>query len=561
MGAVTMDDAIVAHRPLRPAAPVVESRAPRTRRPLTARQVATLVVVLGLLITVAASGIARVLNQRNERSLLTVQTRQAASVISATVLTLVQPLTTTLRIAQATDGDAGSFQRNMSAVTGPGKLYASAVLVEADATPEKVVATVGAAPELDLTSTQASQFIHQALTSTSFVVTGIGDTPVDRIAYALADPADPRWVVYTERVIPANRQVPAESDSAFADLHFATYLGPATTPDALATTDLPPARLPLTGMTARESIPFGNTSITLVATSARPLGGPLGAQLPWVFLLAGTLVTLLAAVPSAQLVSRRQGAEQDSATITDLYAKLDVLYSQQRSIAASLQRALLPRTNPTIPGLEIATQYVAGADGVDIGGDWYSIVVIDDRHFAFVVGDVSGRGVSAATVMARLRFTTRAYLLEGHPPDTVPQMCSRQLDINDDGHFATVLIGLVDRVTREVTLANAGHLAPLTIVGSHADYAETTVGPPLGTIPVGYEPTSFVMAPGSILLAFTDGLVERRDQPLDAGLDRLRDVATTPTENLDVLLSRLLHDMTGNRSEDDTAMLAFRWTD
>jgi hypothetical protein len=412
---------------------------------------------VGLLITVAASGTARVLNQRNERNLLTVQTRQAASVISGTVLALVQPLTTTLRIAQATNGDVGSFQRNMSAVTGPGRLYVSASLVEVDATSETVLATVGAAAELNPMSPQGSRFIRQALTSTTFVVTGVGDTPVDRIGYALADRADPRWVVYAERVIPANRQAPAESDAAFADLHFATYLGSTTAPDALATTDLPPARLPLTGTTARESIPFGNTSITLVATSSRPLGGPLGAQLPWVFLLGGTLVTFLAAIPSAQLVRRREGAERDSATITDLYAKLDVMYSHQRSIAETLQRALLPRSNPSIPGLEIATRYVAGADGVDIGGDWYSIVVIDDRHFAFVIGDISGRGVSAAAVMARLRFTTRAYLLEGHPPETVLRMCASQLDINDDGHFATVLIGLVDRDTREVTLANAGH--------------------------------------------------------------------------------------------------------
>jgi serine phosphatase RsbU (regulator of sigma subunit) len=161
--------------------------------------------------------------------------------------------------------------------------------------------------------------------------------------------------------------------------------------------------------------------------------------------------------------------------------------------------------------------------------------------------------------MARRRFTTRAYLLEGHPPDTVLQMCSRQLDINDDGHFATVLIGLADRNTRDVALANAGHPAPLTIVGSHTDYAATTVGPPLGTVTARYEPTTFVMAPGWVLLAFTDGLIERRDQTLDARPDRLRDVATTPAENLEALLTDLLRAMTDNRGEDDTAMLAFTW--
>jgi serine phosphatase RsbU (regulator of sigma subunit) len=69
------------------------------------------------------------------------------------------------------------------------------------------------------------------------------------------------------------------------------------------------------------------------------------------------------------------------------------------------------------------------------------------------------------------------------------------------------------------------------------------------------------MAPGSILLAFTDGLVERRDQPLDVGLDRLRQVAATTTQNLETLLTHLMDQMTDNHGEDDTAMLAFRWTD
>ena len=199
------------------------------------------------------------------------------------------------------------------------------------------------------------------------------------------------------------------------------------------------------------------------------LGGALGADLPWIVLLVGLLLTLMAAFVAVQLARRRKEAERNSETISGLYGDLDRLYAEQRSIAVTLQRALLPRRIPDISNLEIASRYVAGADGVDVGGDWYSLVQVDDERFAFVVGDVSGRGVNAATIMAQLRYTVRAYLLEGHRPGAVLEMCSRQLDIADDGHFATILVGIGDLSSREITLANAGHMNPLLLSGRSRD--------------------------------------------------------------------------------------------
>ena len=193
------------------------------------------------------------------------------------------------------------------------------------------------------------------------------------------------------------------------------------------------------------------------------MGGALGEVLPWIFLVGGTVLTVAAAAAAAELVRRRRDAEQAADTIAGLYSRLDSLYGKQHTIAETLQRALLPRSNPNIPGLEIASRYIAGADGVDIGGDWYGCIALDDGHFSFVVGDVSGRGLSAATVMARLRFTIRAYLLEGHAPEVVLGMCSRQLDLEEDGHFSTVLVGVGDLTSGEVTLASAGHPAPLVL--------------------------------------------------------------------------------------------------
>jgi serine phosphatase RsbU (regulator of sigma subunit) len=261
-----------------------------------------------------------------------------------------------------------------------------------------------------------------------------------------------------------------------------------------------------------------------------------------------------------QLVGRRREAERSAQTIAGLYDRLDDLYGEQRNIAETLQRALLPQQHPIVPNLEIASRFVAGSDGVDVGGDWYSVVAVDGESFAFVVGDVSGRGIGAATIMARLRFTARAYLIEGHPPNVVLEMCSRQLDINNDGYMATVLVGLGNSTTGEILLANAGHMSPLIVDRSHAGYLDTQVGPPLGIEPTRYALTTVQIPSGSTLLAFTDGLVERRQENLETGFERLSSVASRPVLELEDWLDDVVAAMEHEGAQDDVAVLALRWT-
>ena len=289
------------------------------------------------------------------------------------------------------------------------------------------------------------------------------------------------------------------------------------------------------------------------------MGGALGEVLPWIFLVGGTVLTVAAAAAAAELVRRGRDAEQAADTIAGLYSRLDSLYGKQHTIAETLQRALLPRSNPNIPGLEIASRYIAGADGVDIGGDWYGCIALDDGHFSFVVGDVSGRGLSAATVMARLRFTIRAYLLEGHAPEVVLGMCSRQLDLEEDGHFSTVLVGVGDLTSGEVTLASAGHPAPLVLSRSRPQYVALEPGLPLGIEPSIYVSTKLSLSPGSTLVAFTDGLVERRGESIEEGLGRLAQAAARPAGTLDELISSLIDQLAQSGAEDDIAVLAVRW--
>jgi serine phosphatase RsbU (regulator of sigma subunit) len=538
-------------------APVGEATPAAGIAPLRA---AVIVAVVGLVLTLAVSGTAWTLNRHNEHRLLEVQTQQASAVLSATILGLRDPLETALETATATGGSAQQFDKFASTTVGPSRSFVSASLWRSDGTSVEPILSVGAEPLLDPHSPEAEALIRKALTSPTFVVAPVPATSPTRIGYAIADPKDPTYAVYAERAIPANRQVPVESGSAFSDLDFATYLGRTTDNSALTTTDVPLADLPLTGNATRVTIPFGDSSVTLVAAPRGPLGGSLGGDLPWGFLVGGLIVTAGAALVTYLLVQRRRRAEQDAQIISDLYRRVDGLYGEQRSIAETLQQALLPQQNPAVSNLEIASRYLPGTDGVEIGGDWFSLIDIDGRHFAFAVGDVSGKGVDAAAIMARLRFTIRAYLTEGHAPDVVLAMCSRQLNVNRDGHMATVLIGVGDSHSGVVTMANAGHLNPLRVSVSSAEFVPTTVGLPLGVEPSQYGATTVQLTSGSALIAFTDGLVERRGENIDTGLDRLIRAAGHPDPSVDALLTRLIDTLGPAGSDDDVALLGFRWT-
>jgi serine phosphatase RsbU (regulator of sigma subunit) len=203
-------------------------------------------------------------------------------------------------------------------------------------------------------------------------------------------------------------------------------------------------------------------------------------------------------------------------------------------------------------------RYVPGADGVEIGGDWYDVMGVDDGGIVFVVGDVSGRGLRAATVMASLRYAIRAYAAQGDDPAAILVKLAKLIDIVRDGHFATVLCGRVNVAERMLTIANAGHPNPLLIDATGAQFVTTNVGPPIGVPGGTYAPINVAIPAGATLLTYTDGLFERRGENPDIGLSRLRQAARTE-QPLDDLLDGLLHGMAPVGSQDDTAILGMRW--
>jgi serine phosphatase RsbU (regulator of sigma subunit) len=350
----------------------------------------------------------------------------------------------------------------------------------------------------------------------------------------------------------ANGRITEPAGSPVAPLNLAVYLGPKQTLSALLETDSP-APLPLRGTTDTTQIAFGTTVLTITTSPRGSLTGATGEILPWAVAVGGLLVTVLAALLTERLIRRREGAEQ-------LTSEVSKLYMEQRSVAETLQRALLPQRLPDIPGVEIAVRYLAGASGVDIGGDWYDVVRLDDHRFVFIVGDVSGRGVRAAAVMASLQFAGRAYALEGYSPAVILERLSRSVDIERDDHFATVLCGLADLTARTMVLASAGHLPPLVLSGGDARFAAVKPGPPVGiSRKAPLAQAEVTMAAGDVLIAYTDGLVERRGEMLDAGLERLRAAATRDSSSLDEMLGSVVTELSEDTPTDDIALIGMKW--
>jgi serine phosphatase RsbU (regulator of sigma subunit) len=198
------------------------------------------------------------------------------------------------------------------------------------------------------------------------------------------------------------------------------------------------------------------------------------------------------------------------------------LMSQDDALAAvALQRSLLPTALPAVPGLGLAARYVAGSGAV--GGDWYDVFVLPDGKLGVVVGDVAGSGLEAAIIMGRMRSALRAYVLETPDPATALRMMDRKIQYFEPNAMATVLYGLYTPGTGDFTVSSAGHLPPvLAAPGGQAGLLPLRPDPPIGTAddPQRRSATVFI-PPGALLCCFTDGLVERRGQILDQGMDTL----------------------------------------
>ncbi len=254
--------------------------------------------------------------------------------------------------------------------------------------------------------------------------------------------------------------------------------------------------------------------------------------------------------------------EQDTALLEFVAARISAAIQArqlevERSAGKTLQRSLLPAALPDCPGLEFATRYVPAEVG-GIGGDWYDAFVLPSGELWIVVGDVAGHGLEAAVSMGRLRSALRAYALEGHPPEEVLALGDRKLQFFDRGQMATAFVATLEPPFDRATVALAGHLPPVIAEpGGSSYFIDTPVSPPLGV--TNSTPRSAVIdiPADAVLLAYTDGLLERRGESLDVGLERLR--SSISADDPETVCRQVMRSLLGNApSEDDIAVLALR---
>jgi sigma-B regulation protein RsbU (phosphoserine phosphatase) len=234
------------------------------------------------------------------------------------------------------------------------------------------------------------------------------------------------------------------------------------------------------------------------------------------------------------------------------------LYERERAVARTLQRSFLPEKLPTPPGFSLSARYLA-APGGNVGGDWYDSFVLPEGSLVVAIGDVAGRGLGAASVMGKLRNALRAYALELSSPGDVLQRMNRLLQHLDPDEMATVLYGTIDPGDLTFRFASAGHMSPIIREpDGTVRIRKMESGPPLGA-PSGWSFTDNAeqLQPGTSLILYTDGLVERRETSLDDGflwLSELCRADLSPEERCQRIVDELTAD---GHLDDDVAFLVF----
>jgi len=228
-----------------------------------------------------------------------------------------------------------------------------------------------------------------------------------------------------------------------------------------------------------------------------------------------------------------------------------------RAATAALQRSLLPSALPAISGLDMAARYLPGSG--HIGGDWYDVFPLPSGEVCAVIGDVTGSGLNAAVIMGRMRSALRAYALQATSPGEILDSLGRKMRYFEPEAMATVLCAVLSPSLDEVSISSAGHLPPLVAVpGRPAALARISADLPIGISgPAPRRVSTLAFPPGSVLCLYTDGLVERRDRPIDDGIARLS--ATLTATDPEAACASVVAAMSDHSPhEDDVALLILR---
>jgi serine phosphatase RsbU (regulator of sigma subunit) len=238
-------------------------------------------------------------------------------------------------------------------------------------------------------------------------------------------------------------------------------------------------------------------------------------------------------------------------------------YSRERATALTLQRSLLPTGLSAPSSVEVRHRYLPGSQLIEVGGDWYESIALPGARVALVVGDVAGHGVRAAVTMGRLRTAIQTLaMLELSPAETLQHLHELMQKIGErEPHFATCAYATYDAVTGSCEVASAGHLPPLLVrPDGSSEFLDVSPAPPLGVGEGVISSRSFDIADGSLLVLYTDGLVESRGRDIDDGLSRLQSVFGPESVSLPLedLAKATLAGVYGDQHRDDIAVLVAR---
>jgi PAS domain S-box-containing protein len=265
--------------------------------------------------------------------------------------------------------------------------------------------------------------------------------------------------------------------------------------------------------------------------------------------------TVRAVRGTAQDVTERRQAQAELASAKGRLA-------QERRTVGLLHDTFIRPSFPAVAGYDIGALYAAADVDTEIGGDWYDAFALRDGRIMLAVGDVSGHGIEAARLMAKLRHATRAYALVDDDMAAVLANLDEFLEqFGDSVQIATLLLVRLDPTDGALEVGSAGHLPPLLVGAEGSVLLETRPRPALGSgMPA--EPVELLRAriePGGALLLFTDGLVERRDESLDTGFERLRAAGFDATADADTLCRLAVEvGLADAPSRDDVCVLALR---
>ena len=238
-------------------------------------------------------------------------------------------------------------------------------------------------------------------------------------------------------------------------------------------------------------------------------------------------------------------------------------YNRERTTALTLQRSLLPTGLSAPPSVDVRHRYLPGSELVEVGGDWYESIELPGARVALVVGDVAGHGVRAAVTMGQLRTAIQTLaMLELTPAESLQQLNELMTSLGyREPHFATCAYALYDAVTGTCEVASAGHLPPLLVrPGGTSEFLDASPAPPLGVGEGLIQSRIYEIDDGSLLVLYTDGLVEDRHRDIDDGLTHLREIfGPGATErSLDDLCRAAMAGVFAHHQRDDIAILIAR---